>query len=126
MSKEQKQEPVLYIYSDRSMLVNEDGVEYKFPEGKTSDEAKKRLVVIKKALEDGFLENIITECKDPKVKIEEINPEQIAVIESLVNSVTSEVGRAIVGLTILQLTVKSIIPDQSIRLHKVSTSADFS
>ncbi len=126
MAKEQKQEPVLYIYSDRSMLVNEDGVEYKFPEGKTSDEAKKRLVVIKKALEEGFLENIITECKDPKVKIGEINPDQIAVIESLVNSVTSEVGRAIVGLTILQLTVKSIIPDQSVRLHKGSTGADFS
>ena len=126
MAKEQKQEPVLYIYSDRSMLVNEDGVEYKFPEGKTSDEAKKRLVIIKKALEHGFLENIIAECKDPKVKIEEINPKQIDVIESLVNSVTSEVGRAIVGLTILQLTVKSIIPDQSIRLHKGSTGADFS
>ncbi|NNV57655.1 hypothetical protein [Limnovirga soli] len=126
MDKEQKKEPVLYIYSDRSILVNEDGMEYQFPEGKTSDEAKKRLAVIKKALEDGFLENIITECKDPKVIIEEINPEQIAVIESLVNSVTSEVGRAIVGLTILQLTVKSIIPNQSIRLHKGSTGADFS
>jgi len=126
MAKKEKQEPVLYIYSDRSILVNEDGVEYKFHEGKTSDEAKKRLLIIKKALEDGFLEKIITECQRPDVKIAEINQEQISVIELLVNSVTSEVGRAIVGLTILQLTVKAILPEQSIRLHKGSTGADFS
>lgn len=126
MAKKEKQEPVLYIYSDRSILVNEDGVEYKFHEGKTSDEAKKRLLIIKKALEDGFLEKIIAECQRPDVKIAEINQEQIAVIELLVNSVTSEVGRAIVGLTILQLTVKAILPEQSIRLHKGSTGADFS
>lgn len=126
MAKKEKQEPVLYIYSDRSILVNEEGVEYKFHEGKTSDEAKKRLATIKGALEKGFLEKIIVECQDPKVKIEKISAEHIAVIESLVNSVTSEVGRAIVGLTILQLTVKSIIPEQSIRLHKGSTGGDFS
>ncbi len=127
MAKKEKKEPVLYIYSDRSVLVNEEGVEYKFQEGKTSDEAKKRLVVIKKALEDGFLEDIITECQNPEVKIENISEEQARTIESLVNSVTSEVGRAIVGLTILQLTVKSILPEQSIRLHKGgSGTRDFS
>ncbi|MDP4698601.1 MAG: hypothetical protein NWS66_01550 [Saprospiraceae bacterium] len=127
MAKKEKKEPVLYIYSDRSILVNEEGVEYKFQEGKTSDEAKKRLVIIKKALENGFLENIIAECQNPEVKIENISEEQARTIESLVNSVTSEVGRAIVGLTILQLTVKSILPEQSIRLHKGgSGTRDFS
>jgi hypothetical protein len=126
MAKKEKQEPVLYIYSDRSMLVNEDGVEYKFPEGKTSEEAKKRLAIIKASLGKGFLEEIIAECQNPEVKIDKISKEKVAVIESLVNSVTSEVGRAIVGLTILQLTVKAIIPEQSIRLHKGSTGADFS
>lgn len=127
MAKIEKKEPVLYIYSDRSILVNEEGVEYKFQEGKTSDEAKKRLVIIKKALEDGFLEKIITECQNPEVNIENISKEQAKTIESLVNSVTSEVGRAIVGLTILQLTVKSILPKQSIRLHKGgSGTRDFS
>lgn len=121
-----KYEPVLYIYSDRSILVNEDGVEYRYDEGQTSDEAKKRLATIKDALEKGFLEKIIEECRNPEVKIEKLSKEQVEVIESLVNSVTSEVGRAIVGLTILQLTVKSILPKQSIRLHKGSTGADFS
>jgi len=121
-----KYEPVLYIYSNRSILVNEDGVEYRYDEGQTSDEAKKRLAAIKDSLEKGFLEKIIEECRNPEVKIDKLSKEQVAVIESLVNSVTSEVGRAIVGLTILQLTVKSILPKQSIRLHKGSTGADFS
>lgn len=126
MAKKEKQEPVLHIYSDRSVLVNEEGLEYVFYEGRTSDEAKRRLIVIKEVLGNGFLENIIRECRDPNVKIENISAKHITVIESLVNSVTSEVGRAIVGLTILQLTVKSIIPGQSVRLHKGSTGADFS
>jgi predicted neutral ceramidase superfamily lipid hydrolase len=69
-------------------------------------------------LEKGFLEKIIVECKDPQIKIENITEKQTQTIESLVNSVTSEVGRAIVGLAILQLTVKAILPGQSIRLHK--------
>jgi len=122
-----KQEPVLYIYSDHSILVNEDGVKYQYDEGKTSDEARKRLSIIKDTLEKGFLEKIIEECKDSQVKIENISPQQATTLESLVNSVTSEVGRAIVGLTILQLTVKSILPQQSIRLHKGgSGTRDFS
>ncbi len=126
MAKKAKYEPVLHIYSDRSILVNEEGVEYRYDEGRTSDEAKKRLAKIKEALENGFLEKTIEECQNPEVKIENVTEEQVEVIESLVNSVTSEVGRAIVGLTILQLTVKSILPTQSIRLHKGSTGADFS
>lgn len=126
MAKKEKQEPVLFIFSNRSVLVNEDGVKSQYDEGQPSVSAKKRLAFIKIKLESGYLETIINECKNPEVLIEKINPEQTKVIESLVNSVTSEVGRAIVGLTILQLTVKSILPQQSIRLHKGSTGADFS
>jgi hypothetical protein len=127
MAKKGKHEPVIYIYSDRSILIDETGKEFLFDEGKTSEEAKSRLAIIKNALEKGFLENLILECQNPEVKIEKINEKQVKTIESLVNSVTSEVGRAIVGLTILQLTVKSIIPKQSIRLHKGgSGTRDFS
>ena len=39
----------------------------------------------------------------------------------MVNGITSEVGRALVGVAFLQLTIKSIAPDQSIRLHKGTT-----
>ena len=127
MAKKAKQEPVICIYADRSILIDETGKEFQFDEGKTSEEAKKRLAIIKNALEKGFLEKIIAECKNPQIKIENINEEQTKTIEALVNSVTSEVGRAIVGLTILQLTVKAILPKQSIRLHKGgSGTRDFS
>ncbi|QEC51550.1 hypothetical protein EDD80_10263 [Anseongella ginsenosidimutans] len=126
MDKEGKYQPVLHIYFDKSILVNEDGVESRYEEGRTSEEAKKRLAIIKAALANGFLEKIILECQDPGIKIENLTKGQVDIIESLVNSVTSEVGRALVGLTILQLTVKSIHPDQSVRLHKGSTGADFS
>lgn len=114
----EKQEPILYVYSNRSVLVNEEGIKYQFDEGRTTDNARKRLELIREALKNGFLEELIGECQDPKVRIENISDDQLSVIESLVNSVTSEVGRAIVGLTVLQLTVKSILPAQSIRLHK--------
>lgn len=119
-------EPVLHIYPNRSVFVGIDGIEHQYDEGKPSDEAKKRLTIIKEALTNGFLEEIIEECKNPEIQIENITEDQIDIIESLVNSVTSEVGRAIVGLSVLQLTVKSILPAQSIRLHKGSTGADFS
>lgn len=39
----------------------------------------------------------------------------------MVDGITSEVGRALVGLAFLQLTIKSIAPDQNIRLHKGTT-----
>ncbi len=124
---QQNTEPVIHIYSNRSILIDEKGIEYQFDEGKTSEGAQKRLAIIKDALEKGFLEKIIGECKNPEIKIENITEAQTKTIESLVNSVTSEVGRAIVGLAILQLTVKSILPEQSIRLHKGgSGTRDFS
>lgn len=127
MAKKVKQEPVIHIYANRSILIDEVGTQFQFDEGKTSDAAKKRLAIIKDVLEKGFLEDIIAECKNPEIKIENISEEQAKTIESLVNSVTSEVGRAIVGLAILQLTVKSILPEQSIRLHKGSSGTrDFS
>lgn len=127
MAKKTKQEPVICIYADRSILIDETGKKFQFDEGKTSKAAKKRLAIIKDALEDGFLEKIIAECKHPQIIVENISEKQTKTIESLVNSVTSEVGRAIVGLAILQLTVKAILPQQSIRLHKgASGSRDFS
>lgn len=126
MEKEVKSEPVLHVYSDKSILVNENGVQNLFAEGPPTPEAKKRLATIKQTLQNGFLENIIVECQHPEVKIENLSEVQIKLIESLVNSVTSEAGRGIVVLSVLQLTVKAILPEQSIRLHKASTGAKFS
>ena len=43
-------------------------------------------------------------------------------IRNLVELVTSEVGRALIGLSVMQLSIKAISPTQSIRLHKASSN----
>jgi hypothetical protein len=121
MTKENK--PYLIIYPEKSVLNDTDGNVYEYSEGKLSSDAKKRLNQIKKELEEGFLENLIKECFSPDVNIGDISKEHKKHIETLVDSVTSEVGRAIVGLTVLQLTIKSIDKKQSVRLHKGSNGS---
>ena len=121
-----KIEPVLHVFEDKSVLYDSKGNVSEFKEGKLSEEAKKRLAFIRGELEKGYLENLIGDAKKPDIIIEGLSEEQILTIEKLVVSVTSEVGRAIVGLSVLQLTIKSISPEQSIRLHKGSTAARFS
>lgn len=114
----------LIVEPDKSTLhrVGEDPVVYE--EGRLTDEAKARYLSIRKELENGYLENIIKECSQPDIEIESLSDEHMKVIDNLVNSITSEVGRAIVGLSVLQLTLKSIEPNQSIRLHKGSSNSN--
>ena len=118
MNKEKK--PYIIIYPNKSVLNDSDGNIYEYNEGKLSDAAKDRLLKIKQSLEKGYLEDIIKECHLPNANIVDLKPEHKKHIDNLVNSITSEVGRAIVGLTVLQLTIKSIDSSQSIRLHKGS------
>lgn len=121
-----KNKPVLKIFEDRSVLYDSKGNSSEFIEGKLSDEAKERLKLVRKKLESGFLEDVIEKAKKPDVVIDGLSDENVQTIEKLVVSVTSEVGRAVVGLTVLQLTIKAISPTQSIRLHKGSNAAKFS
>lgn len=121
-----KIEPVLHVFEDKSVFYDSKGNVSEFMEGKLSEQAKKRLAFIRAELGKGYLENLIEEAKKPDVNIEGLTEEQIQTIEKLVISVTSEVGRAIVGLSVLQLTIKAISSEQSIRLHKGSSAARFS
>lgn len=111
-------EAKLEVFRNRSVLHRPDADPEEFLEGKSSESAGRRLASIKHALSDGYLEKIILETKDPETAKPQLLPDQQQAIARLVNSVTSEVGRAVVGLTVLQLTIKAICPDQSIRLHK--------
>lgn len=111
-------EPRLEVYSDRSVLVDETGAQSEFKEGTPTDAAKQRLRTLKESLGQGFLANIIQNLKTASPDIDPIDLTHLGILEDLVQSMTSEVGRAIVGLTILQLSVKAIVPAQSIRLHK--------
>ena len=114
-------EPHLKVYLDRSILVGDSGQE-EFLEGTLSQDAKQRLLKIKNALKGGYFAQLIEECKRPDALPGELPPEHLKLLERMVESVTSEVGRALVGLTLIQLCIKDIVPEQSIRLHKGGTN----
>lgn len=117
-SDKENQEEYLKIFLSKSVLIREDGQEEIFLEGKTSSESKQRVSSIKNAFQDGFLQKMIDACKSSGIDISDITEEQITILNQLVSSITSEVGRGLVALTILQLSIKCVCPEQSIRLHK--------
>lgn len=119
----------LRVFSHKSELVSPDGTIQVFNEGQMNRETKLRYKKITEALAKDYLEQKIIFCRDNAQDLEfpELNQDYMLIFNQLVESVTSEVGRALVGLTILQLCIKAIEPNQSIRLHKGSKgSKDFS
>jgi len=110
----------LKVYKDKSVYVS-SGSEKEYLEGPQSDTASKNQEAIKKELENGYLDRVISNSFLTDKEQELIADSLKTALENLVASITSEVGRAIVGLTFLQLTIKSISPNQSIRLHKASS-----
>lgn len=108
------------IFLNRSILFREDGTQEEFPEGSSSKQARERLKKIKAEFQKGFLQSEIDFCKNSTMEFSDLNEPQIQQLKNLVNSVTSEVGRAVVGLTVLQLSIKTVCLEQSIRLHKTS------
>ncbi len=113
-----KKVPRLEIYEDSSILFNPDGSSEVFVEGKNSQDCKLRQDIIRNALRDGYFERLIDDCVINPEKIEKLDSDAFQTVQALVDSITSEVGRAVVGLAVLQLVVKSINNDQNIRLHK--------
>ena len=110
----------LRVYDQRSEFISEDGSRQVFEEGASDADTKARYGRITIALKNGFLRQQIVRCRDQPETLEAhqlTNTEQ-QLLEGLVAAVTSEVGRALVGLTVLQLTVKCLEPQQSVRLHK--------
>jgi hypothetical protein len=114
----------LRVFENRSEYVLGNGEVAVFPEGLISNDAKKRIKVIKDAFERGYLENLIIDLKYSKTTVDlaQVSPTTQENIRQLVELVTSEVGRALVALTIMQLSIKAISPEQCIRLHKASTN----
>lgn len=108
----------LDVYLDRYELHQNDTVTTYY-EGFQNAATQQRYEKINVELADGYLYKIME--KLPDVDFEELSEENKALLKRLVNGITSEVGRALVGVAFLQLTIKSITPDQSIRLHKGTT-----
>lgn len=110
----------LKVFADRSELVRPDGETETFDEGPTNAEARERYQRIKARLSDGYLDKQIVLCKEHPghISLQRLDREHTNLLDELVSSMGSEVGRALIGLMVLQLCVKSIEPAQSIRLHK--------
>lgn len=119
----------LRVYLDRSELVHPDGTVEVFSEGIMDASARERYLAIHQALAAGFLEQQILLCRDhaESQEFDRLLSHQQQMLDKLIAAITSEVGRTLVALLILQLAIKTIMPAQNIRLHKGSKHAkDFS
>lgn len=119
-------ESSLNVFEDRTEYISSSGSKYIFKQGKISKDSIARTNKIKSSLESGYLEKIISDLKHSEVEIiiEDLDENLINNINILIDSVTSEAGRALVGLTVMQLAIKSIAPKQDIRLHKGSSNSN--
>lgn len=112
----------LRVYDNRSEYHTAESSIEIFPEGLASNSARFRTRKIKDAFENGFLDILIKQLKNGEVicKNSSVSDTALKNLRELINELTSEVGRALIGLTVMQLCIKTIVPEQSIRLHKAS------
>lgn len=108
----------LDVYEDRYEL-HQAGENTVYYQGFQNEETQKRYAKINRTLDEGFLEDKFNSLSD--ADFTELSDVNKALLRNMVDGITSEVGRALVGLAFLQLTIKAIVPDQSIRLHKGTT-----
>lgn len=108
----------LDVYENRYEL-HQEGETTVFYEGFQSHQTQERYARINTALSNGFLEDKIQSLAT--VDFSQLSESNKILLRNMVNGITSEVGRALVGLAFLQLTIKSITPDQCVRLHKGTT-----
>ena len=118
MKKENYDELHLDVYLAHSEL-HYNGQKTIFKEGRQSSNAQARYNKVTDLLEKGYLETMYQKCGE--IDTSGLSEPFKKQLKDLVFGITSEVGRALVGLAFLQITIKSIVPSQSIRLHKGST-----
>ena len=114
-----KVEKHLDVYENRYELHQDNGTTVYY-QGFQNKAAQQRYTLINQELQKGYLDKMIASV--PTKDFSELSAENQSLLRNMVDGITSEVGRALVGLTCLQLTIKSIAPEQSIRLHKGSTT----
>lgn len=114
----------LKVYLNKSELhEGQDNLVLTFEEGVMSDAAIKRYAAIKSQLEASYLGQLIDGLiEGTTYTSDNLTDQHIQLLNRLVGSVTSEVGRALVAITIMQLTIKALAPEQSVMLHKGSPS----
>jgi len=110
----------LRVYQNRSEYHTSTNTIEIFPEGLASYNARVRTKKIKDAFEGGFLDTLISQLKTGEIicRSSLVSDTTQKNLRELISELTSESGRAIIGLTVMQLCIKTIVPEQSIRLHK--------
>lgn len=109
----------LDVYEDRYEL-HQDNIKIVYYQGFQNEATRQRYALINRKFEEGFLGEKFKSIPDKDFS--GLTEDNKALLRNMVNGITSEVGRALVGLACLQLAIKSITPEQSIRLHKGSTT----
>ena len=89
-------------------------------QGVQNEAAKRRYARINRELAGGYLNRAIKSI--PTRDFTGLSEGNRALLKDMVDGITSEVGRALVGLACLQLAIKAVASEQSIRLHKGSAS----
>ncbi len=118
-------EPRMITYSDYTAIIDADGTKHTFEEGVQTDKARQRYEHIQKELDDGYLEEQIHDVATTGTHLDtELSEQHQALIDDLIDGVSDGAGRSLAGLAVVQLTIKSIAPDQNIRLHKGSQRSD--
>lgn len=108
----------LDIYEDRYELHDGEVVSI-FRQGKQNKQTSQNYQDIIRALDNGFLENLYEKSKT--MDYSSLSQGNAKIIRDLVDGVTSENGRALLGVAFLQMVIKAIKPNQTIRLHKGAT-----
>lgn len=111
-------EPHMHVYKDRVVLVNDNGKEETFYQGPMSPAAEDRYRRLNEAFSKGWLEDAVAPSLNPASFSTNLAPDWQETFERLADGVTDQHGRAMVAITILQLAIKALEPQQSIRLSK--------
>ena len=101
--------PHITIYPGKSVYSNGAGANEEFTEGAATTSAKQRFKAINDSLDAGYLDNLIDDCIKNPGHVLTLDENHIKAITQLTNF-DSESGRAILGLTFMQLAIKSICP----------------
>jgi hypothetical protein len=110
-------EPEMRVYRDRVWLRLADGRELTFLQGPMSRAAQDRYARIDAALRGGWLDKTVGPAMSPDTATA-LSPEWVAIFEKMADSITANYGRAMAAIAVIQLAIKAIEPDQSIRLTK--------
>ncbi|WP_152420229.1 DNA methyltransferase [Halorubrum distributum] len=120
-------EPHIRVYPDRHEIYKGGTIIEQHSTASRSDEAKQRSDDIKDSFDDGYLVEkfeLVRESGTEHIPERIQNREEFEQLQShidqIVDGMSANRGRALAAHTVLLLAIKSLEPNQSIRLHKSS------